>query len=58
MPTYDYKCTKCSGAVELSIPMDEKLPTKHKKCGGKLVQVISAPTILYKGSGWARKETS
>ena len=58
MPTYDYKCTGCSGVVEISIPMGEKLPTKHKKCGGKLTQVISAPTVLYKGAGWARKTSS
>lgn len=58
MPTYDYRCAKCNAKVEISAPIDGKLPSKHKQCGGKLAQVISAPTILYKGSGWARKEAS
>jgi putative FmdB family regulatory protein len=52
MPLYEYECKKCGHRFEkiqlFSDPMLKKCP----ECGGKIEQMISAPAIQFKGSGW------
>lgn len=52
MPLYEYECTKCHKRTEkierLSGPHLKKCP----QCGGKVEQLIAAPAIQFKGSGW------
>jgi len=52
MPLYEYLCQKCGHRFEriqrFSDPMIKKCP----ECGGKVEQVISAPAVQFKGSGW------
>ena len=52
MPLYEYECKKCGHRFEkiqlFSAPMLKKCP----ECGGKIEQMISAPAIQFKGSGW------
>jgi len=52
MPIYEYECKKCQTRSEVYQKVNDKPPTKCKKCGGKLERVISAPAIQFKGSGW------
>jgi putative FmdB family regulatory protein len=52
VPLYEYKCLKCGRSTEkierVSGPHLKKCP----HCGGKVENVLSAPAIQFKGSGW------
>lgn len=53
MPTYDYHCAKCKKTYETREGFSA--PTTHKcqECGkGTAKRVLTAPRILFKGSGW------
>jgi putative FmdB family regulatory protein len=52
VPLYEYQCTKCKRRTEkienVSGPHLKKCP----HCGGKVEQMLTAPAIQFKGSGW------
>ena len=52
MPLYEYECKKCHHRFEkiqsFSAPHTKKCP----KCKGPIEQVITAPAVQFKGSGW------
>ena len=52
MPIYEFECRKCKSHVEVFQKMNDKPPTKCRKCGGRLERCMSAPAIQFKGSGW------
>jgi putative FmdB family regulatory protein len=52
MPLYEYACKKCGHRYEEIRKFSDKHPTKCPECGGVLEQVISAPAVQFKGSGW------
>ena len=52
MPLYEYQCTKCGHRFEKIQKFSDKLVTKCPECGGKVEQMISAPAVQFKGSGW------
>jgi putative FmdB family regulatory protein len=52
MPLYEYLCNKCGHKFEEIRKFSDKQPTKCPKCGGVIEQLISAPTVQFKGSGW------
>jgi putative FmdB family regulatory protein len=52
MPLYEYLCKKCGHRFEEIKKFSDKQPKKCPKCGGVIEQVISAPTVQFKGSGW------
>jgi putative FmdB family regulatory protein len=52
MPIYEYKCKKCGHGFEKILKFSDKQPAKCPECGGKIEQVISAPAVQFKGSGW------
>ncbi len=52
MPVYEYVCKKCGKRSERIEKMDGPRMKKCPKCGGKVEQVLSAPAIQFKGSGW------
>ena len=52
MPIYEYECKKCSHRFERIQRFSDPLVKKCPKCGGKVEQVISAPAVQFKGSGW------
>lgn len=57
MPAYDYDCEACGRRFEVSHGLHAASPTTCPLCGsGPIRKAISAPTIHYKGSGWAKKE--
>ena len=57
MPAYDYDCAACGRRFEVLQGVHADRPTSCPLCGGGPVRkAISAPTIHYKGSGWAKKE--
>ena len=52
MPLYEYVCEKCGKRSERIEKMDGPRMRKCPKCGGTVEQVLSAPAIQFKGSGW------
>ena len=52
MPIYEFECTKCKAHTEVFQKMNDKQPTKCRKCGGRLERLVSAPAIQFKGSGF------
>ena len=52
MPIYEYECKKCGHRFERIQRFSDPLVKKCLECGGKVEQVISAPAVQFKGSGW------
>ena len=52
MPLYEYQCKKCGHRFEKIQKFSDKLIKKCPECGGAVEQVISAPAVQFKGSGW------
>jgi putative FmdB family regulatory protein len=57
MPTYDYVCRACGHRIEVMHGVHEQGPIVCPNCHARaLRKAIVSPTILYKGSGWAKKD--
>jgi putative FmdB family regulatory protein len=52
MPLYEYECEKCGHRFEKIQKFSDRMVKKCPKCGGKVEQMISAPAVQFKGSGW------
>src|ERR1700758_5020077 len=52
MPLYEYLCKKCGHRFEKILKFSDKPVKKCPECGGAVEQVISAPAVQFKGSGW------
>jgi putative FmdB family regulatory protein len=52
MPLYEYQCEKCGHRFEKIQKFSDKPVKKCPECGGRVTQVISAPAVQFKGSGW------
>jgi putative FmdB family regulatory protein len=59
MPTYDYVCGHCGHRFEVIHGVHAEGPVTCPSCGGGPVRkAFSAPTIHFKGTGWAKKDRS
>jgi putative FmdB family regulatory protein len=58
MPIYEYRCSACGHRTEILHGINEDGPRFCPACGaeGKLRKAITAPSIVFKGSGWAKKD--
>jgi putative FmdB family regulatory protein len=52
MPLYEYLCKKCGHRFELIRKFSDKPIRKCPECGGAIEQVITAPSVQFKGSGF------
>ena len=52
MPLYEYQCKKCHSLTERIQKFSDSPLAVCPHCGGELEQVLSAPAIQFKGSGW------
>jgi putative FmdB family regulatory protein len=52
MPLYEYECKKCGHRFEKIQKFSDKMVNKCPECGGQVEQMISAPAVQFKGSGW------
>ena len=52
MPLYEYECKKCGHRFEKIQKFSDKMVKKCPECGGVVEQMISAPAVQFKGSGW------
>jgi len=60
MPIYDYRCSNCGQTTEVIHGIDVPAPRFCPVCGaeGTLRKAFAAPAVLFKGSGWAKKDRS
>ena len=57
MPIYDYACGNCGERVEVLHGVHAPGPERCERCGkGPMRKLLTAPTIHFKGTGWAKKE--
>jgi putative FmdB family regulatory protein len=58
MPVYDYICSTCHHRTEVIHGREEAGPKFCPACGaeGTMRKGFSAPSIVFKGSGWAKKD--
>jgi putative FmdB family regulatory protein len=52
MPLYEYECKKCGHRFEKIQLYSARMVKKCPECGGQVEQMISAPAVQFKGSGW------
>jgi len=52
MPLYEYQCKKCGHRFEKIQKFSDKPFKKCPECGGMVEQLLSAPAVQFKGSGW------
>jgi putative FmdB family regulatory protein len=52
MPLYEYLCKKCGHRFERIQKFSDLHVKKCPDCGGAVEQVITAPSVRFKGSGW------
>jgi putative FmdB family regulatory protein len=52
MPLYEYKCKKCGHQFEKIQKYSDRMVRKCPDCGGVVEQMISAPAVQFKGTGW------
>ena len=52
MPIYEYECESCDVRFELMQKFSDKPVKKCPKCGGTVHKVLSAPALVFKGTGW------
>lgn len=57
MPLYDYDCAACGRRFEVIHGVHADPPVACPLCGqGPVKKAITAASVHYKGSGWAKKE--
>ena len=52
MPLYEYECKKCHHRFERIQKFSDPPLTECPHCGGEMEQLLSAPAVQFKGSGW------
>ena|SRR5262249_37748801 len=52
MPLYEYQCKKCHNRFEKIQKFSDPPVKKCPQCSGPVEQLLSAPIVQFKGSGW------
>src|SRR5438477_12335946 len=52
MPLYEYQCKKCRHRFERIRKFSDPPIKRCPECGGAVEQLLSAPAVQFKGSGW------
>ncbi len=52
MPIYEYQCEGCDHRFEIKQSFKDPPLSTCERCGGAVTKLISAPAIMFKGSGW------
>ncbi len=60
MPVYEYTCSACGNRTDILHGINEAAPHFCPECGaeGTLRKGFAPPAIVFKGSGWAKKDRS
>jgi putative FmdB family regulatory protein len=52
VPLYEYECNRCHHRFEKLQRFSDPPASECPACGGEVAQILSAPAIQFKGSGW------
>jgi putative FmdB family regulatory protein len=52
VPIYEYLCCSCQHRFEIKQSMSDPPVSSCARCGQAVTKVISAPAIMFKGTGW------
>jgi len=52
VPIYEYQCESCDHTFEIQQKFSDPLVDACQKCGKSVRKLISAPAIVFKGTGW------
>lgn len=52
MPLYEFQCKQCGDYFERMMRLADPHPTVCEKCGGTVEQLISTPSVQFKGTGF------
>jgi putative FmdB family regulatory protein len=52
MPLHEYQCKKCGHRFEKIQKFSDPPAKKCPECGGALEQLLHAPAVQFKGTGW------
>jgi putative FmdB family regulatory protein len=52
VPLYEYQCKKCKHRFEKIQKFSDPPVKKCPECGGSVEQLLHAPAVQFKGSGW------
>jgi len=52
VPLHEYQCKKCKHRFEKIQKFSDRPLRKCPECGGPLEQVLHAPAVQFKGTGW------
>ena len=52
MPIYEYRCAACGHTFERMQKFSDPPVKKCPECKGKVEKLLSAPGLLFKGTGW------
>jgi putative FmdB family regulatory protein len=52
VPIYEYVCHSCQHRFEIKQSMSDPPVSSCARCGQAVTKVISAPAIMFKGTGW------
>jgi putative FmdB family regulatory protein len=52
VPIYEYVCQSCHYRFEVKQSVSDTPVSACTRCGQTVTKVISAPAIMFKGSGW------
>jgi putative FmdB family regulatory protein len=52
VPIYEYECQRCQNRFEVMQKFSDRPVKKCSRCGGPVNKVLSAPGLVFKGSGW------
>ena len=58
MPIYEYLCGTCDYRFEVQQKVSDAPLATCSRCGNRVSKVISAPAIMFNGSGWYVTEYS
>jgi putative FmdB family regulatory protein len=58
VPIYEYRCTKCGHRTDILHGINQLGPNFCPACGaeGTMRKTISAPSVHFRGSGWAKRD--
>ena len=57
MPTYSYRCTKCSVEFDIQQAFSDASLTVCESCGGALRKLFSPVGVTFQGSGFYRTDS-
>jgi putative FmdB family regulatory protein len=52
VPLYEYQCKKCKHRFEKIQKFSDRPVKKCPECGGPVEQLLHAPAVQFKGTGW------